>query len=233
MNGIYRPLSVSIALMSMWPSVSVAESTTMTGIFYNVASLDVAGVRLGMTPNMVHQALDNSGYALSKQEKRNDFAGRVEQAAMERRGEFIGPRTHFSADIGHENYIGTSSQEVSVSYAPTLSGMKVSKVTYQVEVDYLDATTFLSTTERKYGRPSQIYYYFTASPQTYTYCDNLDPKCGQGRPRLTAVVVQPFGFDKKWRTLDLDQGRIAEDANLAAIAAAVDQAVPKIGAPQF
>jgi hypothetical protein len=110
--------------------------------------------------------------------------------------------------------------------------MRVSRVSYSIELDYLNEATFLGTVERKYGRPSQIYYYFVKRPQTYTYCDTLDPRCRSDRPQLTAVVITPFGF-KKWRTITLEQGRLAKDAYLAAIEAAVDKAEPKVIRPQF
>lgn len=232
MRMSFRPLAASVMLAGLYQSTAFAEETIKTGRLYNVAALDVAGIRLGMSPAMVQQALNGSGYELAKQERAIDFPGRVQWRAMERRGEDIGPRTPFSRDIGSESYTGPSSQEIGVEYQPTPSGMRVSRVTYRVELDYLEEGMFVGTLERKYGRPSEIYHYFTARPQTYTYCDTLNPRCGPDRPQLTAVVITPFGF-KKHRTITLEQGRIANDAYLAAIEAAVDKAEPKVRAPQF
>jgi hypothetical protein len=218
-------------------AVPASEYTISTGRLYKVASLDVAGVRLGMSPEMVQQELTRAGYALSAQGRTSDFAARVQRRAMERRGEPVDNLIHkgqlkLSTDVGNQTYQTSSSQQVSIQFTATPSGMKVSEVSYQVELDYLDQSTFLDTIERKYGRPSQIYYY-DRSPQAYIYCDVLDPKCGPDRPQLTAVVVTPYGFNKKSRTLVLQQGRIAENANLAAVEAAVNKAEPKVSTPQF
>lgn len=226
MTNVLKQCLAGFAFASLHLPVTAAPP------LYKVSNLDVAGVRLGMTPDEVQQVLSGSGYTLSSQRRSLDFAGRVERGAMERRGEHIGPRTRLSGDIGSEGYTGPSSQIVSVIYGPSPTGQGVTDVTYKVQHDYLEEATFFQTVRNKYGPPSQTTERSEISSRSFTYCDTQDVNCRNEAPRLMAIGIYPMSMNH-WRAVELREGRVAHQRREAAIAAAVDQVVPKVRAPQF
>jgi hypothetical protein len=183
----------------------------------------IAGIRLGMSPREVAEAMRTAGYTLQGR-----YTGRSWQAEVADQVSFLrairipaGPET-----IRREDY-KKGQEAIRVFYAVNPTGPYSTSVTYRIATAAIDADRFEAAALSRYGRPTRN------QDSEIVYCSAGEPECSSpnslvAKNQLPNLAI--FVFD---RSVELRQGQRADLAFEAAIKAEVERLYPKKDKPSF
>lgn len=200
-------------LMSVSPALAKAHTVDAT-------TLDVAGVKLGMTPEEARQALNASGYSVGADLMSESWNARVASEA----GKYAntpkdGTRAVYATDAEGPEY-----QKVTVTYEITSSGSHARKIEYSRPGIQGD---ILALVRGKYGVPTR------ESWSTYHYCA-IEKTCPSN---LSSDAPEPFleaySSNSGRSSIVLSQGQVARERWESAFAAAVREKAPNYGKASF
>lgn len=126
----------------------------------DVAGIDVAGVRLGMTPEAARQALTNQGFQLSDDEKYLSWSAQVAAEA----GKYMNTPKDTTQAIWETLAEGADYQKVLVRYEINDDGSRVKEVRYTRSARL---GNILKLATDRYGQPTRI------DMNTYHYCPQV------------------------------------------------------------
>ena len=191
-----------------------------------VADLDIAGVRLGMTPEQVRPALVRAGFTPRASDPDQDsWEGRIAAEVARRRQ---GTRSAASKVPMFTMARGPRGERVEIWYYGGPSGATASSIKFQIPADQMTAAAFYQGVLEKYGRP-------TVRPfgKDMLYCSAGEPagSCVTfGNKRKTYLHAES-GY--KIHSLYLAEGADASEARKAAFSAEVERRAPKDARPSF
>lgn len=120
-----------------------------------IEDFDIAGVKLGMSPAEVRQALDGKGFTLSAVESRDQsFARLVEWAASQRQQPV--PNVPPRDKLFHVSGVDGSQNKLFVEFVDMPQGPEVAKVSLTFNPNFTDLQSLPKDLERKYGKPTQV-----------------------------------------------------------------------------
>ncbi|MEH3036158.1 MAG: hypothetical protein PGN23_06660 [Sphingomonas adhaesiva] len=188
----------------------------------SVADFDVAGVRLGMTPEEARAALRKGGLVPAAEDPQQDaFGAVVSRRAAERGGA--------GADRGTVPMFtmarGVQGETVEVWYAAARDGARVTQVKYLMPTNRMEAAAFSRSVEAKYGRPT-----FRQGAQGF-YCTKPERVCAGYASKVLPYLVADTG--SVHHGLDLQMGEEYRAELKAETAAAVEAAAPKNAKASF
>lgn len=185
---------------------------------------DVAGIRIGMTPDQVMKAASAAGYSRVETRMQEGWGYQVRQEEQNRNLPRLFPAS--TAQVhGSETYRGSGSQRLAVDYTSTPRGAYVYSVRYSANMAETPWETMKARTRAKYGRES----YATASQ--LVFCSQGETKCSAFGLYVLPTVDLDFMPGSSWLTLS--QGSRYRDAYQRAINADVDRLHPKNDRPAF
>lgn len=203
-----------------------------------ITQLDVAGIRLGMTPDEAGRAIAKSGYkidAASIRDDRPSWEERLRVAVRERQGSSA-PRPSGPPLREVSNYYATSvrKQTLQVSFAATPAGPRVKKVVYEIPVDQITKADFDANVLTKYGRrDGQV---ATVDGMEALWCSAGERQCGKSwmyRPERPVLKAGTFQVARRHR-ITLDGRDIAEEARLNSLfVAEVERRAPRTRETSF
>lgn len=199
-----------------WPTLSAPVPT---------APWSIGGIRLGMSPRDVADAMKAAGYLLDFRYMGRSWRGEVaDRVALLR-----GIRTPAGADVIRKEDYKKGQEEIQVTYAVTPAGPYVARVTYRIDAAAIDGERFRAAALTRYGRPS------LNSGTESLYCSAGERECARAGswvvnqlPNLTVSIE-----DGMKRSLELRQGPAVERAFDAAIKAEAERLYPKKDKPSF
>ena len=194
-----------------------------------IRAMDVAGVRIGMSPEQARAALRTSGYAPTpdramytdgrpKVGRNYDYASRVEQARRERLAD--GGPMKFTTTVVEEDW-NKSDERVHVAYVPLREGVQVADVLYAIPEGRTDWVGIRSNVTAKYGRPTRL----SEDLRTVRYC-------GDGACAAVGANFAELSLTGRWR-LELEDGGALERLSREQAAADADRAIRKTDRPSF
>jgi hypothetical protein len=197
------------------PTAAVAKSP-----IYDVARFDVAGVRLGMTPAEVREALVAKGYSLSDDHMYRSWEARVAEEA----GKYANTPKISTRAVGSTSAEGPEYQRVEVSYEVSPRGSLVSRVVYSRPGSQGDIRPMVI---QKYGPASNV------GVMSLGYLSSKDDQKPyfMGDSSLPSLYVYHSNTGRS--SINLDYGQIARLRHEAEFAAAVKVIAPKYGEPSF
>lgn len=129
-----------------------------------IRQMDVAGVRLGMTPDEARAALRAKGYAPTpstlysdrRQDVKNgyDYATRVDQVRRERLSSYGGdfkPKEVVTSEMWNKG-----DERINVDYSVMREGRRVAAVSYRIPEGRMSWPSIRSSIVDKYGRPTRL-----------------------------------------------------------------------------
>lgn len=185
---------------------------------------DIAGVRLGMTPDQVTRAAAAAGYARTETGTQYSWASNVRQEEEQRGFPKLFPASAAPV-LGAEDYKGSGSQKLHVEYAATPRGAYATSVRYSVNMAETPWDTMKERTRAKYGREG----YGTAS--SLVFCSRGETKCDVFGRYVQPTVRLDMVVGGSW--LILEQGSRYREAYRAAMNGEVDRLHPRNERPAF
>ena len=194
-----------------------------------IRAMDVAGVRLGMSPDQARAALRASGYAPTPDwslytdgrptvSRNYDYATFVEQA---RRGRLAagGPMKSTNTIVSEDWNKGD--ERVHVAYVPLREGVQVADVLYVIPEGRIDWVGIRSNVTAKYGRPTRL----SEDLRTVRYC-------GDGACAAVSANFAELSLRGSW-SVQLEDGGALERMSREQAAADADRAIRKTAKPSF
>jgi hypothetical protein len=186
----------------------------------------IAGIRLGMSPREVADAMKVAGYTLHGRYTGRSWQGEVADKVSFLRGIRIpaGPEA-----IRKEDY-SKGQEAIQVTYAVNPAGAYAVGVTYRIAAAAIGADRFEAAALSRYGRPSR------KRDSEILYCSAGEPECASPGSLVTKNQLPNlaiFVSDGMKRSLELRQGQRADRAFEAAIKAEVERLYPKKDKPSF
>ncbi|MBP2513820.1 hypothetical protein [Sphingomonas sp. PvP018] len=191
-----------------------------------IETFDVAGVRLGMTPQEARAALVSKGFTpRATDPSQPSWAALVSERVADRRG----GRSDASTVARFTMAEGPQGEHIEVWYAPTRAGARVANVTYTIPSNRMEAQAFLDSVTSKYGKPS-----FTERTKRFYCSRGRDSRASCWRLGDTAnrpglLASSEFAV----RTIDLTEGSDTADARKQQLAGEVEAAAPKDAKASF
>lgn len=140
---------------------------------YDIHQFDIAGVRLGMTYEDAEEAVLKAGYPDIWADKLVDT---FEQLVRDDVSSRTGARSNDPRDQALGGTIGSalpSGESLSVAFAATPEGLRVSEVTFIIDQDRMDPRTFEGLALKKYGQES----YGHAGQLEHVWCSIGEESC--------------------------------------------------------
>lgn len=189
----------------------------------SVSTFDVAGVRLGMTPDEARAGLRRAGFVPKAQDPEQDsFASVVSQRAVER----IGGSADRTKVPMFTTAKGSQGESVEVWYAATRDGARATEVKYVMPADRMTGSAFSQGVVAKYGKPT-----FAQGSQSI-YCTKPEKVCASyASLQLPYLTAEPNPSSN--HVVDLRMGRRYDDGLKAERAAAVEATAPKNAKASF
>lgn len=195
-----------------------------TGQAASVSQFDVAGVRLGMTPQQARAALQQSGYQVRDNDglPSRTWEERIQAAALEKQGKssYEVPKT------ATKNFVGTKErrQTIQVSLSAKPEGMRVTKVVYGTPGDEILKNDYDANVRQKYGPPT----FDRSSQLTKIWCSAGESNCSLltflKRPHLKSTLL----YNNSAHELELIGTDEAEEARHKALfVAEVERRAPR------
>jgi len=188
----------------------------------SVKTFDVAGVRLGMSPDEARAALRKAGFTPAIADPDQDaWSAVVSQRAADR----IGGKVDQSKVPMFTRAKGLQGETVEAWYATTRDGAQVVEVKYQMPASRMDRTAFTRATVAKYSLPT-----FEEGSKGI-YCTKPETVCASYEKKaLPYLLVEP-GFASL--EIELMVGQRYQEERKASLAAAVEAAAPRDAKASF
>ena len=188
----------------------------------DVTGIDVAGVRLGMTPEAARQALTNQGFQLSDDEMYLSWSAQVAAEA----GKYVNTPKDTTRAIWSTKADGADYQEVSVSYGVSVDGSRVKGVRYTRPARL---GNILKLATDRYGQPTRI------DMNTYHYCPQVKgcPTSLFSKADFPSLEVHHPFSEYGLSVITLTQGTAADQRLDAKFREAVIAIAPNYGKAAF
>ncbi|KTW12359.1 hypothetical protein NS258_10465 [Sphingomonas sanguinis] len=118
------------------------------------ATMDVAGIRLGDTPQQVKAALQQAGYKVNETRKTESFAQRVAVEVANRKG-LAAPNPTY-AGIGTIIAIGPHQERADIQFAQIAGGDSVSRIEVTIPGTAMGEAAMKAQLTAKYGKPDAV-----------------------------------------------------------------------------
>lgn len=188
----------------------------------SVATFDVAGVTLGMTPDEARAVLRKARFVPASDDPAQDAWSAVVSQRVAGR---IGGTVDQTKVPMFTRAKGAQGETVEVWYAATQDGAHVTEVKYRMPTARMDRTEFMKATLAKYGRPT------VQEGLRSIYCTKLEKICASYENKaLPYLVVEP---DYNLFVIDLMMGQRYQDERKASLSAAIETAAPKNAKASF
>lgn len=211
------------------PGGAAAEFGSSSADVARIRAMDVAGVRLGMSPEQARAALRASGYSPTpdramytdgrpKVERNYDYATRVDQERRLRLSD--GSPMPSRNTIVAEDW-NKGDERVHVAYVPTRDGVVAADVLYTIPAGRLGWQGIRSSVVSRYGRPTRV----SEGLHTVRYC-------GDGACAAVGADFAEMSLTDGWR-LELADGGAFERLSLQQASADADASIRKTAKPSF
>lgn len=162
-NTFLVPCAVLLLAMTpSGPAEAQAHPDSVGARFFNkllyggprwapVDTFDVAGVRLGMSPEQARAALKAAGFSAPATDPTQDSWSSL---VSRRRAERIGGKVDETKVVMFTRAGGPQGEQVEVWYAATEKGARATSIEYTVPTKRMERATFASGVSAKYGRPT-------------------------------------------------------------------------------
>lgn len=187
-----------------------------------VGTFDVAGVKLGMTPEETRAALKAGGFTPSATDPTQDsWASVISRRVAERiPGKVDEARVPMFTRAG-----GPQGEQVEVWYTATPEGARATSIEYTMPTNRMERAAFLAGASAKYGRPT------TQDPVHGLYCTKGESNCvTYGNRMLPHMLTES---DYSVHSIKLMEGMRYGDELKSRTAAAVEVAAPKTAKASF
>lgn len=189
-----------------------------------ISQLDVAGVRLGMTPAQARAALLQSGYKVTEDRYRinRTWEELVQVAVAQRLGKY-GVQV---PETGGRNLEGTKDrrQTIEVHFVAKPEGMRVGYVEYRIPGEEITKDDYDANVLAKYGRPDVNHW----GSMAMIWCSVGEPRCAPLTQLKRPHLESRFASSIQVRILELNGVDQAEEARRQAlIAAEVERRAPR------
>lgn len=118
------------------------------------ATMDVAGIRLGDTPQQVKTALQQAGYKVTETRKTASFAQRVAVEVANRKGAAVPNSTY--AGISNIIAMGPHQERADIQFAQIDGGDSVSRVEVTIPGTTMGEAAMKAQLTAKYGKPDSL-----------------------------------------------------------------------------
>ncbi|HEX9963833.1 MAG TPA: hypothetical protein VGB04_02490 [Allosphingosinicella sp.] len=227
-----KPISIATMALAVLPmllghsSAGAAETSRPTvSAALLAAPWSIAGIRLGMTPRQVADAVKRAGYVLDFRHMGRSWQGEVSDQVYLLRD----IRIPTGADVVRKEDYKKGQEDIQVIYAVSPAGPYASRVTFRIDSDAIDAERFSAAARSRYGRPSIDW-----GPASL-YCSAGERECA--RPGSWVINQLPHLIvsveDGMTRSLELQPGLAVKSAFEAAIKAEAERLYPKKDKPSF
>lgn len=217
-----------IAAIFLLMAVATAPVQALGGLpaaMKSSAPWKVSGVGLGMTPKDVGAALNAAGYVLEYR-----YLGRSWQGELASKASFLrGGQIPTGGEVISKEDYRKGQEFIQIAYLAGPSGPYVARVIYRIPTSAIDAERFRTAALGRYGRPS------LKGEWEDVYCSAGERQCS----RIVSLVTNQLpsltvhALNGTNRTLELRQGRRADQAYEAAVNAEVERLYPKKTSPPF
>lgn len=216
--------ALPIYLGTAHPAVAQTPRPT-SGATVPRAPWDIAGIRLGMPPREVADAMKAAGYRLDYR-----YPGRSWQGELANQVSLLrGIRIPDGAQVTRKEDYQKGQEAIQVTYAVNPSGPYVADVRYKIESAAIDAERFRAAALSRYGRPSLKWDWESL------YCLPAERQCARTGSLITNQLpnLTVYVMDGTNRSLELRQGQQADRAGEALVKAEVERLYPKKDKPSF
>jgi hypothetical protein len=191
-----------------------------------LTDVDIAGVKLGMTPEQVRGALVRAGFTPRASDPDQDsWEARVAAEVAKRRP---GTLSKAKKVPMFTMASGPRGEHVEIWYHAGPSGAVASSIKFQVPTDQMTAAAFYEGVLGKYGRPTSRPY---GKDMLYCSPGEAAARCVTGGNKLKTYLQAESGYS--FHSLYLAHGTEASDASKAAFQAEVERRAPKDARPSF
>ncbi|MEO7178770.1 MAG: hypothetical protein ABIW83_07990 [Allosphingosinicella sp.] len=222
MNRMIVAGLLAVATVPMALPALAASKRAATG----VADLDIAGIKLGMTPEQVRPALVRAGFTPRASDPDQDsWEARIAAEVAKRR---LGTRSAARKVPMFTMASGPRGEHLETWYYAGPSGATASSIKFQIPANQMTGAAFYQGVLEKYGPPTHHGY-----GKDMLYC-SAGERAGScvtwGNKRKTYFHAES---DSSFHSLYLTQGAEASDAYKAAFWAEVERRAPKDARPSF
>jgi len=207
-------LAIVSGLAAVAATVQQAPSLPSAG----PATFDIAGVRLGMTPDAVRRALVAAGYRIDHTDATNSFQDNVVVEAAHAQGRM--PATYGkSTSVGRIWANGPHGEALTVDFDQWPGGAFVGAVDLAIKPERQTLADLQAQIEGKYGMPS-----LKTDSLSFQWCTPGERGCDRiSVPQLPTLQV---GYATPYTVRLRENGQVASQLN-AAFKASVEARAPK------
>ena len=211
--------TTGVGLSAIGAAIGLDKLLSTSPNWANVTGMDVAGVKLGMTPEQVRAALTAKGFTPRKTDPLQDgFALNVRQEAAKRRQTSVTNATDNDRVPMFTMANGPQNEHIEVWYAATPTGAIANQIKYQVPSSRMTKQVFGQGVLAKYGKPT------VSMNGIALYCTKGEPSCVEYKNKGKPYLRTSTGFDMMG--LELTNGAEAVRQRSETFRAAVDAQAP-------
>lgn len=222
-----------VALGTAGPAAAQASANSPGAKFFNrlltsgprwasVDTFDVAGVRLGMTPQQTRTALKDAGFTPRATDPTQDsWASMVSRRAAER----IGGRVDETKVPMLTRASGPQGETVEIWYAATEEGARATSIEYMVPTKRMERATFAAGLSAKYGRPT------VRDAARDLYCTKGEGSCVAYQNKALPYLLAESGYEV--HSVRLAEGVGYAEEMKGRMAAAVEAEAPRKAKASF
>lgn len=211
---IKSPLATLLLAMAL--TVPAFAKTNLV----NPAHLDVAGVKLGMTPEEARSALSSNGFSVGSDSMAESWNARVASEA----GKFINTPKDNTRAVYATQAEGPESQKVEVIYEITALGSRASKIEYSRPGAQ---GSIINQVREKYGEPTNL------SMSTMHYCVEKNGCPNSIFSKANGPSIEIYSSYSGRSSVTLTQGTFADFRWKQDFDAAVKRVAPNYGKAIF
>ena len=177
-----------------------------------VAGFDIAGVRLGMTPQEAIDRAAKAGFKISSSSTGPSFADNRLEALRKRQPDFAGSK---SAKVVREQFFkGPQGDYLSVEFASMPEGSRVEKIRYTFKPSRTDAKDVERTIFKKFGSPNGRAIVVGNFKWCDNQCQNGDASAKLALPVFNSVQIDGRDPAQSYiqKLIDADVDRLAPKA---------------------
>lgn len=184
------------------------------------ATYDVAGVKLGMTPDEARQALIKAGYRIDAPLKLESFRGEVTARVAEIRHK---SRLTVNDTVAGMSARGPSAEQIGVEFKQWLDGPHVVRASFRGDAETQPQEAFKAQVEGKFGKPTMHVI------GGWRWCSAGEKQCGP----IANPAMPTLDADYQSRSLTLSIGGEAIQARRGLVEAEARKVAPLQGGSAF
>lgn len=188
-----------------------------------MATFDVVGVKLGMTPDQAIAALEEKGFSVLSTSEQRDWEAQLADEMKKRgyEGKFGGRVAAMTRASGPQD------ERIDVWYAATIEGARVASINYSAKPDRISGDAFRSGLRSKHGEATADY------GARKIYCSQGEKTCTPilGSGELPHMKVQMDRF--VLYSIDLLEGKESRSRRQTQFTSALETRAPKSSRTTF